>query len=74
MTTLDIRFNNGRGAILCTNCQIIVDSNFTPLHWEALSQVEAQAVPCYCKYCNKEKHGIFMEKYMNEKKKLLKYE
>jgi len=45
----ELRFNSGRGAVLCADCLVIVDDNFSTREWDVLSNL---AVPCYCAKCN----------------------
>lgn len=64
---MTIRFNNGRGAVTCEKCNIIVDQDFDKVTWDALSKME---VPCFCKDCDEEKY----KRYNKELFKLIEKE
>lgn len=64
----DVRFNGGRGAVLCEECQIIVDEGFTNIEWDALRELDTS---CYCQECNKDKNWKFEQAYAHKIKELL---
>jgi hypothetical protein len=61
-----LRFNNGRGAVTCEKCDIIVDQDFDKDEWDALCKLN---VPCYCKECNIDGYKKFKEEFQKEIKK-----
>lgn len=67
----EIRFNGGRGAVLCEQCRIIVEQNLTKLQWDVLENLD---VPCYCQKCDKEKNWQFEHAYMNKVQELFDLE
>jgi len=58
-----IKFNQrGAGAVLCSQCRIIVDCNFNQDEIEVLS---VMSVPCYCKECNMDGYKKFNKGFFN---------
>ena len=48
---MDIRFNGGRGALLCDKCRIIVMEDFRGYENDALKLLQANAVEWFCEEC-----------------------
>ena len=46
-----LKFNNGRGALICEQCRIIVMSDFLDIEWEALNILNDQAYEWFCSKC-----------------------
>ncbi len=64
-----VKFNSGAGAVLCSNCRVIVHSHFNKIQWEAILKLNT---PCYCENCNEEKNKLFQERYTKKIDELLK--
>lgn len=48
-----LKFNNARGAVLCSQCLIIIDENFSSYEWKALSELELGGEgDWFCKECS----------------------
>ena len=49
-----LKFNNGRGALLCEQCSIIVMEDMKDYEWRALSDMEQNGYEWFCKECSPE--------------------
>lgn len=64
---MQLRFNNGNGAVTCDHCRIIfIEGPFQPYEWKALCALELTEGEWYCKKCSivdfKEQERKFVEK------------
>lgn len=55
MTKANFKYNNGRGALLCSKCHVIIKSGagFTKEEWRAI-RGEIYLPPQYCDKCKNE--------------------
>lgn len=55
-----LKYNGGKGAALCENCRVIVESDFADFELEAIRNLK---VPCFCSDCDKEKNKTFCDTF-----------
>lgn len=46
-----LKFNNGRGALLCEHCSVIVMENMRDYEWQALTNMYESGYEWFCKTC-----------------------
>lgn len=49
---MKLKLNNGRGALLCDKCDIIISESFTNEEWAALVKLHKEGVTVLCKECS----------------------
>lgn len=54
---MELKFNNGYGAVLCDKCRIIdMSGPFMKYEWDALIEMSNNGEVWFCKECDAEKH------------------
>lgn len=61
-----LKFNNGRGALLCEHCNIIIMENFLDYEWKALCSLNDKNMEWFCKECDPKGQQNQMNIYLNE--------
>lgn len=46
-----LKYNNGRGALLCEHCRVIVMQDIRDYEWHALRELDNQDKKWFCKDC-----------------------
>lgn len=55
---MKIKFNSGKGAILCDKCRVIFASGFDKIKWDALIYLQQAEKEWYCAECD---YAAFMK-------------
>jgi hypothetical protein len=63
---MNLKFNNGKGAILCSKCKKIIDEEFTCDEWRTFVKMQDEFPIWLCKECN-------YDAYVNQNKKFVEY-
>jgi len=48
---MNLKFNNGRGALICDQCSIIIMDRFFDYEWQALLEMQDKGFEWFCKSC-----------------------
>ena len=71
---MQMKYNGGLGALLCSKCRIIVSSNFSLLDYKTYSALQESGIDWFCSKCDPEafvKQGTaFCEEYIKQAKLL----
>jgi transcription initiation factor TFIIIB Brf1 subunit/transcription initiation factor TFIIB len=48
---MQLKFNNGRGAILCDHCKVIIMENLKDYEWLAFCELDHKGAEWFCEKC-----------------------
>ena len=65
-----LKFNNGRGAILCDSCKVIIQENFHLYEWKALIKLAETEGDWFCKKCSPVNYAEQERKFVEQVSKL----
>lgn len=49
---MNLKFNGGRGALLCSKCQVILDENFNKETFDSYCMLHERGVEFMCRNCD----------------------
>ena len=48
---MDLKFNSGKGAVLCSHCHVIIMHSLFAVEWQALRELDEEGVNWFCETC-----------------------
>ena len=63
---MNLKFNNGNGALICDQCRVVIDSNFRDFEWRALLNLSEVEGDWFCKDCCSTSYKEQSQKFVDE--------